>query len=348
MGAVHATFLLALAQAALVTVVPGPDDGCPSSAQVQTALEIHAPRLIAPRPDDDPASLLALTLSSASPTREMSLSLLDSKGRVRLYRTLPAPPGDKARDCAALADTVAFIVDRYFAEVELPALPEKKPAPLPPPPTPPPPPPSPPATPPTPPAPNQTPKPIAGSPSFTLSGIVGRRTPGGAEDLGGIEFKAALGAKLASLGDHGWPLWAELSGGIIGWANHGWSYADRAYSTPGSATTVRSGGDLALLLGRPTWHGKLYAGPLVEVELVRLDVNYDDGRTQHGIYTGLASGLRAGYQYHWKDHFFARADLTGCIAAVRQRIVTHGDPDHPIFAEPPGYATFSLGVGIWF
>jgi hypothetical protein len=181
-----------------------------------------------------------------------------------------------------------------------------------------------------------------------LSAIVGRRIPGSAEDLGGIEFKVALGAGLARLGEHGWPLWAELSGGIVGIANKGWNYTNDPQSEPGSATAVRSGGDLALLLGRPTWHGMLYAGPLVEVEAVWLRATYVDGRTQHETHTGLASGLRAGYQYRWKEHLFARADLTGCVALVRQRIMTHGESNNPIFAAPPGYATFSLGVGFWF
>jgi len=359
----------------MVIVAPGPDDACPSSAQVQTALEIHAPRLVVPRLDDDPASQLTLTLSSSSPTRDVSMSLLDAKGRVRLYRALPTSAGeDKARDCAALADTIAFIVERYFDEVELPTLPEKKLPPPPPPaekkpspppsekkpPPPPAPPPSPPpseATPPPPPPPPPSgeygliaPVPLAAqaeSPSLTLAAVVGRRVPGAAVDLGGIEFKVALGMELASLGEHGWPLWAELSGGIIGIANKGWDYQNKPESTPGSASVVRSGADLALLLGRPMWHGKLYGGPLFEVEVVWLDAT-SNNQIQHEIHTGYATGLRAGYQYFSKERFFARADVTGCLAVLRQRIATMSSENDTLFAVPPAYATFSLGVGIWF
>jgi hypothetical protein len=364
---VHAILLLALAQAAMVTVASGPDDACPSSAQVQTALEIHAPRLVTPRPDDAPASLLTLTLSSGSPDRDVSMSLLDSKGRVRLYRALSVPGSGKVRDCAALADTIAFIVDRYFDEVELPLLPEKKPPAPPPPPvekkTPPPappPPPPPPATatpppPPSPPPPSAeygliAPEPLAAEaepPSLTLSAITGRRVPGAAEDLGGIEFKVALGIELASLGERGWPLWTELSGGIIGIANKGWDYANKPESTPGSASVVRSGADLALLLGRPMWHGKLYGGPLFEVEVVWLDAT-SNNQIQHEIHTGYAAGLRTGYQYFSKKQFFARADVTGCLAILRQRISTTSSDEETLLAVPPGFATFSLGVGIWF
>jgi hypothetical protein len=339
---VHANLILALAQAALVTVAPGPDDDCPSSSQVQTALEIHAPRLVTPRSEDDPADQLSLTLYSASPGREMSLSLLDGKGRVRLYRTLPTPPGDRARDCAALADTVAFIVDRYFEEVELPSLPEKKPPPPPPAPAPPPPPP-----PANPPIPAESFAPSTKSPSFALSGTVGRRMPGSYVDLGGIEFKATLGAELVRVGKNGWPLWLDLSGGVVGVVNHDWENSTSSGDFSGSANAIRSSVDLALLLGRPAGHGKLYLGPLAAVEFVWLDAN-SEGHTQHEIHTGFAAGLRAGYQYFWRRRFFARADITGCIAIVRQEIVTQSPPNTVIFAAPPAFATGALGVGIWF
>ncbi|HEX7505747.1 MAG TPA: hypothetical protein VF550_03175, partial [Polyangia bacterium] len=126
-----------LVQAALVTVAPGPEDNCPSSTQVQAALDTHAPRLVTWRPEDVSANPLTLTLSPNLATGETSILLIDKAGLVKLYRVLPPPVGDRARDCAALADTVAFIVDRYFEEVEIPQLPERKPPPIPPPPLPP-------------------------------------------------------------------------------------------------------------------------------------------------------------------------------------------------------------------
>ncbi|HEX7501205.1 MAG TPA: hypothetical protein VF524_13015, partial [Polyangia bacterium] len=57
----NASIMAFLVQAALVTVAPSADDHCPSSAQVETALEAHAPRLVSPRPED--SSALTLTLS---------------------------------------------------------------------------------------------------------------------------------------------------------------------------------------------------------------------------------------------------------------------------------------------
>jgi hypothetical protein len=46
--------------------------------------------------------------------------LIDQQGRLRLFRTLARAGAARARDCAALADTVAIIVQRYLEEVELP------------------------------------------------------------------------------------------------------------------------------------------------------------------------------------------------------------------------------------
>jgi len=133
----------AVLQAALVTVAPGPKDNCPSSAQVAAALEKHVPHLLASAPDQNPNNQLTLVLSPALGTGDTSFFLIDKNGRVRIYRTLPPPVGDRARDCAALADTVAIIVERYFDELELPNAPEKKrkpettaPTPAPPPPKP--------------------------------------------------------------------------------------------------------------------------------------------------------------------------------------------------------------------
>jgi len=86
---------------------------------------------------------------------------------------------------------------------------------------------------------------------------------------------------------------------------------------------------------------------LFEVEVVWLDAT-SNNQIQREIHTGLAAGARAGYQYFSKERFFARADVTGCLAILRQRIATMSNKEDTLLATPPGYATFSLGVGIWF
>lgn len=443
----HATLLLLLTQAALVTVAPTASDACPSAARVQAALEKHAPRLLVARGDEDPAKHLVLTLSPSPSTRELNLSLLDGKGRVRLYRSLPSPAPDRPRDCAALADTVALIVDRYFDEVEIPSPPERKAAssplpplasapasplptlptgpspgpptatpppavpapptatPAPPPPAVPTPPPAspipapsatPPATPmppPVSPAPPPSSQPAAPvnktttesatktatktatatatatsaepptetlaealgrdvdseprSPFFTLSMLFGRRIPGAAQDLGGIEFKAALGLRLRAFGKEKWQLWAELSGGVVGWVNDEWDHSEVSPGAAGEATAIRSGVDLAPLLCRSFRRGRLYAGPIVSVEFVWLESTAND-RLEHGIYPSVTAGLKLGGQYLLRQHIFLRADVNGSGAILRQRIVTQSKTDTPIFEAPPAYATFYVGLGMWF
>lgn len=329
---VHASILAALIQAALVTVAPGAEENCPSSAQVRAALDIHAPRLVAADSGDGSAHALVLTLSPTLATGEMSISLMDKTGLVKLYRLLPPPPGDRARDCAALADTVAFIIDRYFDEVELPKLPERQPAPPLPLPAPP---------------PAKIVEPKSRVPRFALSGTMGRRMPGSATDLGGYEFKLTGGAALASLMLAGGRPWVDASAGIVGIADRSWEHNKGS----GKARAVRSGVDLSLLLRWQVWHGWLYAGPLASIEMVWLDWRDADkpDQVQREIRFGSAAGLRTGYQYAWHGRFFARADLTGCIAIRRQAISTQsGGPAASLFESPPAYLTMAFGVGIWF
>ena len=321
-----------LVWAAQVTVAPSAEDHCPSSAQVQAALESHAPRLVSPGPEDDSANPLTLTLSPALATGEMSLSLIDRAGLVKLYRVLPPPAGDRARDCAALADTVAFIVDRYFEEVALPELPERTPPPAPPPPAP--------------PAPAPKPaSPPPAAPGFALSGTIGRRLPGGAPDLGGIEAKLTVGSAVSQAELAGGRLWTDLSMGIVG------IVTDRRWGNgKGSATVARSGVDLSLLLAWPVWRGRLYAGPQASLEMVWLewrDADTND-QTSRKIRFAWAAGLRTGYQYFWQRRFFARADLSGSVALMRQEIITQSAPDTALFESPRAYLTLAVGAGIWF
>jgi hypothetical protein len=342
MSDVHASIMAFLVQAALVTVAPSANDRCPSSAQVETALETHAPRLVSPRPED--SSSLTLTLSPTFATGEMGISLIDRAGLVRLYRVLPPPPGDRARDCAALADTVAFIVDRYFEEVELPNLPERKPPPAPPPPTPPPP-----SLPPPPSDPKlpNLPMPQPGSPKFALSATGGKRIPGGIADLGGTEFKLTGGAAVTHLELAGGRPWIDISAGLVGIApNRRWG----AGNATGNATSVRSGVDLALLLGWPVGNGRLYAGPQASLEMIWLDwrdADPNDPVRREIRFLG-AAGLRTSYQYVWRQHFFARADVAGCIAILQQKIVAASNENRALFEAPPAYLTLAFGVGIWF
>jgi hypothetical protein len=338
MAPVHASLLAALLQAAWVTLAPTADDQCPSSAQVQAALEAHAPKVVASSSDAPSGGPLTLSLGTSSGT--VSLSLADRAGQLKLYRVLPPPQAGRALDCAALADTVALIVDRYFDEVELPAMPEKKVVPPPPPPPPSPPPPSPPPTPPL------KKVRVSGSdtPSFALSGTVGRRFPGGVGSLSQYTYKLTVGLALSKVGHQGGALWLDASAGSLGVVSKAWNYSDGF----GNATAVLSGADLALLLAWPVWLGRVYIGPQGTVDMVSLDAVVNNDKNQHETHFGVSAGLHLGYQVFGWQHFFARLDLNGCAAIVRQRVVTHSQENTVLFEAPAAYISVAGGVGVSF
>jgi hypothetical protein len=333
MDEVHASLLLATVHAAALTVASGPGDACPTSTQVLAALETRAAALVTPRMDDDPAKLLTLTLMPASPNGETSFSLVDRSGLVKLYRSLPAPAGDRARDCAALADTVAFIVIRYFEEVELPALPERKPPPAPPEPPP-----------PSPEGPARSTtsedavKVDAAKLALSLNG--GRRFPGGAEDFGGFEVKLATGVLLTAFAKGNADLWLDVAAGFAG---HGTRTVDQRPSD--SATSSRWSGEVALLAGWRLGQSRIYAGPAANLDLIWVDSDMS-GHKQHEQRFGAAAGIKAGYQYFWAGRVFARADVTTNVTLAKERVVTASKLD--IFSSPPMYVTVALGLGVWF
>jgi len=337
MSEVHASLLAALIQAAWVTLAPTADDQCPSSAQVQAALEAHAPKLVAPSSEGPSGGPLTLWLATSSGTGELSLSLADRAGMVKLYRMLPPPQGGRPRDCVALADTVALIVDRYFDEVELPAMPEKKALPPPPPP--------PPAPPPAaPPPPRKASASGNEIPAFALSGTIGRRVPGGASNLSQYAFKLTIGVALSRLGRRGGALCLDASAGSVGIVSQAWDHPDGS----GNATAVLSGADLALLLAWPAWFGRFYIGPQGTVDMVSLDAVINSKTTQHDVRFGAAAGLHLGYQVFGWQHFFARLDLNGAMAIVRQQVVTQSLEHTVLFEAPAAYLSVAGGVGVSF
>lgn len=330
---VQASLILAIAQAALVTVAPGAPDECPSSAQVQSAMENRAPRLVAPRADEGKSGPLTLVLSPVLATGETSFFLLDRNGLVKLYRTMPAPSGDRAKDCLALADTVAFIVDRYFDEVEMPVVPVRKPPPPPPPPPPP------------VDAAVAKPTPMAAPVSsrrFALALDAGRRVPGAAEDTGGLELKLSGAARLARLGRAGTTLWLELAGGG-GRVSWDWTIGNGQ----GTLTVLRTMSQASFLAMHPAWIGALYAGPVATAELLWIDASSRGHAQAERVWAG-AVGLRAGYFASWRNRAFVRADLGLHRSLKRPEVFTESSGQDAILAAPSLYFAFGAGVGIWF
>jgi hypothetical protein len=109
---------VALAPVAAYTIAVlapgGSDDGCPSPRQVNEALVAHLGGTVAPFGQPPTSTTLRLT-AATDPAGSLRLDLTDPAGGPLLHRVLP--PREHARDCPALAETAALIVDRYWHEV---------------------------------------------------------------------------------------------------------------------------------------------------------------------------------------------------------------------------------------
>ncbi len=111
MGAV---LTLVTLHAALIAV-RAPDAQCPSARQLSEAITNRLPGVVVPL-SAAPPDALQLRLDGAA-TSDHHLVLANGAGKVLLGRTLPPVPGGRERDCEALAETVALIVDRYLQEL---------------------------------------------------------------------------------------------------------------------------------------------------------------------------------------------------------------------------------------
>lgn len=122
----------------VVSVEPATEPGCPAPAEVEAALRslLRPGTLVAFAPGGAAAGThrLAVILRPEGPTAS-HLRLVDGRGGVRLERRLTIGEGEGAKDCAALAQTAAFIIERYLVQLDYRPPPS---APSPPPPPPPP------------------------------------------------------------------------------------------------------------------------------------------------------------------------------------------------------------------
>jgi hypothetical protein len=150
---VNVLFLLALADAHSVAVRPSDSPGCPAPADVELALAARVAGGLVPF--EQARARQALILEIVPEGEEpASITLTDPAGKVKLERSLrggpeapavdqrtiapPAPQpldleGRREKECAALAETAALIVERYLSDLQ-DHLPPPAPT-LPPPPT---------------------------------------------------------------------------------------------------------------------------------------------------------------------------------------------------------------------
>ena len=118
-----ATEDVARAQFAVEVTRPSADPvACPTGSQVGDSLSARMPGIVVPDARATAARTLRLALAQVSPNT-VRLILTDTTDAVVLERVLdlgPRQPNQRERptaECAALADTVALIVERYLREI---------------------------------------------------------------------------------------------------------------------------------------------------------------------------------------------------------------------------------------
>ncbi len=126
LSALSALLPVLAGQAALLTVRAAPEQGCPSAGQVADALGVRLPGAVLDEPEAGGGEVFTVEVTG-EPGRPV-LSLYDATGAARLRRTL-LPDSAVEKDCAALADTVAIIVERFLDELGVITRPPSAPAP---------------------------------------------------------------------------------------------------------------------------------------------------------------------------------------------------------------------------
>lgn len=186
----------------VIAVSVTPDQSCPAARPVTEALAARLPGFVLPHGQAARPGMLRLAVTTdASGIR---IDLADPDGAPLLHRVLAVAraPGE----CAALADTIALIIERYWREVGYDAPPLPPPTPPAPPPPPPPPPPAAPSAPPVVVESGHTTPPVTTATgaatrwSFALS-AAGRAGDGGARDASAsaaLAAEARVGVRLSA------------------------------------------------------------------------------------------------------------------------------------------------------
>ena len=310
-------------RAVSVLVAPGPEDSCPSARQVSAALSEHAPA-VQSTPGPDSESALTLVLPAPGTPQEPSVSLIDQQGRLRLFRLLARPGAARARDCAALADTVAIIVQRYLEEVELPEvevahkIPPIQVAP---------------------PAPSPPPV-VASSPSrararWDISLGISQRFANQITGLEAYDLRLSLARTLGARVDTG--LLVRLWGGVSGWTVHGW--------TGGRGDVMRVPSGLELLWRRAASGVELQLGLAGLLDCWILGARYQTN-AQWDYRFVVAGALTGGMQVPLGKRLFARLFLDVAVAARRYAYDDPSPGKGTVFSTPSVFGDAGLALGM--
>jgi hypothetical protein len=334
----------------VIAVSVSPDQTCPAPRQITDALAARLPGVVLPQGQPVKAGMLRLTVVTDS-NGAIRIDLADPDGAPLLHRVLAVTRGPS--ECAALADTTALIIERYWREVGYDAPPLAPPAA----------PPSPPPTPPPPQAP-PPPAPLPHPPAAALHTTVApTRTRDGDASAAPLRwFTAAAiaartgnaGARDASaqiaLGFEG-RVGIRLSGGV----SNGTTAALDAGQVDFRRFPLRIGGYVPIRVGI----GQLEPGLGFDLDLISFTIRNDSGTTalqspsfcSGSLCRSAGADLALGWSYASMHHVYVRA-LGRLGAGVSYDFVsrtgappTNGDP---IWRTPGTYLEVAVESGVWF
>jgi hypothetical protein len=325
---------LVVAAAPVLTTTPTPlDAACPAPAQLAAALNGVVPGIAPGAPTALPIGLangarLAVMTTAESDVRVL---VLDERGEVALHRILPAPPRGHSADCAALAETIALIVDRYLHDIgyEAPSLPA--PAPAPPPPVAPPPIETPPLAVTATPAPRAAPPPRA---LWRLGAAAGARLG----DAGGLDGQGelAFGVESTAAG----PRWGgRLSVGFAPPADAHWSEA----ATSKTATLQRIPTRLGIYLSLRAGPGRLEPGLGAGADVFHISAGGPG--TVSGIHVAPSGDAALAYAIHLTDSLYVRLLSRVALTVPYDFNDLHGDR---VWETPRVYGEAGVELGVAF
>jgi hypothetical protein len=318
---VQPLFALLTLPAVSVLVAPGPEEGCPSARQVSAALSERESAAQGTRALDS-ESALTLVLPAPGTPQEPSFSLIDRQGKLRLFRTLARPGSTHARDCAALAVTVAIIVQRYLDEVELPEPePARKSS----------------AIPVAPPAPEPV---VADSPHrararWDISLGISQRLASQMSGLEPYDLRFSLARTLGARTDAS--LLLRVWGGISGWTQIGWT------GGRGDVMRVPSGVELAWRHEAATLELQLGLAGLVDCWV--LGARYQTN-VEWDYRFVVAGALTGGMQFPLGKRLFARLFLDFAVAGWRYEYQDPRAEKGSVFSTPGVFGDAGLALGM--
>jgi hypothetical protein len=306
-----------------VLVAPGPEDGCPSARQVSAALVERAPAAQNTRALDA-ESALTLVLPAPGTPQEPSFSLIDQQGKLRLFRTLARPGTMHARDCAALAVTVAIIVQRYLEEIELPEVEAARKGP---------------AIPAVPPAPSPAPVAVASPPRawarWDISLGFSQRLASQMSGLEPYDMRLSIARTLGARMDTG--LLLRLWGGISGWTQWDW--------TGGRGDVIRVPSGMEIMWRRQAATVELQLGLAGLLDCWILGARYQTN-AQWDYRFVVAGALTGGMQFPLGKRLFARLFLDVAVAAWRYEYLDPRVEKGRVFSTPGVFGDAGLALGM--